>query len=286
MFAVQLSHHTWFGKWVLQPFLRDDARKERRVKDIHPIFRMGPLHRLTEILAEYKLSWYHVSAKWNKPRKERHIISRAINRTIMIPGYLRFLHSLIMTSEDIPQNHRHQLLRDMSLPGPKDSSVIRLAPLYHSLSHGLSVAGFVFRAPYLRHQYRGADHATRATCEWCGSWDSEYGHHLVRCTNSPPEIMAYRDRALRMIHADVHAGVDSGNPQAHLEEENIHRLFSLYCKDGPAGDPRGERTKESSGLRGTTSQSTLYAGDDQCVCSVSTRSQTHPNVHPRPQALG
>jgi hypothetical protein len=57
MFAVQLFHHTWFGKWVLQPFLRDDARKERLVKDIHPIFQMGPLHRLTEILAEYNLSW-------------------------------------------------------------------------------------------------------------------------------------------------------------------------------------------------------------------------------------
>jgi hypothetical protein len=69
---------------------------------------------------------------------------------------------------------------------------------------------------------------TRATCEWCGSWDSEYGYHLVRCTNSPPVIMAYRDRALRMIHADVYTGGHSGNPQAHLEEDNIHRLFSLY----------------------------------------------------------
>jgi hypothetical protein len=280
MFAAQLFHHTWFGKRILQPYLCEDVRRERHVQDIHPIFHMGPLRRLTEILAEYKLSWYHVSAKWNKPRKERHVISREINRTIMIPGYMRFLHSLATTSEDIPQNHRHQLLRDMSLPGPRDSSVIREAPLYHSLSHGLSIAGVVFRAPYLRHQYRGAAHATRATCEWCGSWDSEYGHHLVRCTNSPPEIMAYRDRALRMIHADVHAGIDSGNPQAHLDEENIHRLFSLYWQGRATWGPKGRKDKGKQPDREALQASLLYMQE-----AINAYAAEVPEVRPIPSFI-
>jgi hypothetical protein len=55
--------------------------------------------------------------------------------------------------------------------------------------------------------------------------------------------MAYRDRALRMIHADVHAGVDSGNPQAHLDEENIHRLFSLYWQGRASWGPKGRKDK-------------------------------------------
>jgi hypothetical protein len=139
----------------------------------------------------------------------------------------------------------------MSLPGPRDFSVIREAPLYHSLSDGFSIAGFVFRAPYLRHQYRGAAHATRATFEWCGSWDSEYGYHLVRCTNcstnSPPTMMAVRDRALRMIHTDVFPGGISGQPSGPPRGGNIPGYSPFTGRSGPHGDPRrGERTPESS----------------------------------------
>lgn len=258
MFAMYILHHSWFGKMVLRPYLCEDLRKERRPDDIHPAFQVGPLGRLTRILTEYNLSWYHVLRKWDKPWKQRHNVSLEIQRTILLPRYVAYLKQRVTTAEDIPKTHRRQLLRDMALPALNACSEARVTPLYHCLSHALSVAGIVFRAPYLRYQNRGAQEA-RAPCVWCGEWEGECGYHLVRCTNAPPTITALRDRALRLIHTDV-AGADAPQPDscAHLEEDNVARLFSLYWRGRAKWGPKGRKDAGRQPDREALQASLLY----------------------------
>jgi hypothetical protein len=254
MFTAFLLHHTWLGKRVLQPYLREDIRRGRQANDIHPVFQVGPLQRLSKILAEYNLSWLHVFSKWDKPREKRHSISRDIQRTIMIPSYLRYLEKLVTSSTDVPANHRRQLLGNMAL----SSKEAQEPPLYHSLSHALSVAGIVFRAPYLRYQFRGAQ-IPRAACTWCGDWEGEYGYHLIRCSNAPQRITALRDKALRLIHADVYGG-DGHYPTdtIHLEEENMRRLLSLYWPGRASWGPKGRKDTGKQPDREALRASLLY----------------------------
>jgi hypothetical protein len=178
-----------------------------------------------------------VLSKWDKPREKRHSISRDIHRSIMIPSYLRYLEKLVTSSTDIPANHRRQLLKDMALSGNE----AREPPLYHSLSHALSVAGIVFRAPYLRYQLREAQ-VPRAACAWCGDWEGGY-YHLVRCSNAPTRITALRDKALRLIHADVYGGdAHQSTNNIHLEElKHAQAILPILARAGQLGTQGEQR---------------------------------------------
>ncbi len=206
VFAAFILHHSWIGKYLLRPLLEEDKRRERSPHDLHPIFNMGPLFRITMILQEYNKSWLNVLCEWNEPWKDRRKVANAIQSRLLLPRYVQHLRWMIQEgSKGIPAPHRQQLLRDMRLPEVISSQSAQLMPLYHYLPQDLPRAGVVFRAPYLRHQYRDP-YKLRASCRWCGELEGECGYHLLRCSQPPSRIAALRDRALRAIYEDIKPG--------------------------------------------------------------------------------
>lgn len=118
-------------------------------------------------------------------------------------------------------------------------------PLYLYVPGDLARAGIRFRAPYLRFHPRDP-YAPRASCKWCGAYDLEYGHHLVRCRQAPPRVRALRDRALRQIQQDVQLDA----PARHDSEDNLRRLFDLCwvgkCEWRRSRPDRGTQPSESA----------------------------------------
>lgn len=226
VFAAFILHHSWIGKYILKPLLEEDKRRERSLQDLHPIFSIGPLLRITKILQEYNKSWLTVLHEWSQPWKDRKRVADTIQQTLLLPRYVKHLRWKILEgSKGIPASHRQQLLRDMELPDKINKESAQLMPLYQYLPQDLPRAGMVFRAPYLRHQYRDP-FMLRASCIWCGELEGECGYHLLRCPQPPARIAALRDRALRATYEDYKPG-RRAEGTAHLREENLHRLFQL-----------------------------------------------------------
>jgi hypothetical protein len=82
----------------------------------------------------------------------------------------------------------------------------------------------IFRAPYLRYQFRGTD-IVRPSCTWCLEYEGECGYHLLRCPGAPARVIALRDRALRLICRDA---CEDDSPAKLRTEANLKRLFRLY----------------------------------------------------------
>jgi hypothetical protein len=233
VFAAFLIHHSWIGKKILFPYLHEASSRSRPTDDVHPIFDMGPLKYISEVLRLYGVSWYTVMAEWNKPWKARSQVGTMIQRELLWPRYVQYLREKVEGTTDIPIHHRRQLLRDMDLPAPSLLSTARASPIHHHMEGDLPRAAFAFRAPYLRYQNRGA-FVARASCAWCGEYEGECGYHLLRCPNLPARVATLLDKALRLIHRDVRAALglqqpldDYGDATVHLEEINLGRLYSL-----------------------------------------------------------
>jgi hypothetical protein len=81
--------------------------------------------------------------------------------------------------------------------------------------------------------------------------------------------------ALRMIHANVFTGGDPGNPQAHLEEENIHRLFSFYWQGRATWGSRGRRDAGKQPDREALRTCLLYMQDTINAYAAEVPAVTH-----------
>jgi hypothetical protein len=229
VFMAFLVHHSWIGEKLLRPYLEAAWNQGRPVDELHPIFDVPPLKRMTAILHMYNLSWLTVYNDWNRPWAKRLEVASKIEEEIMLPAFIQYIHTSIATgSKGIPHHHRRQLLRDMAVPtNPKSPAAIALAgllPLFEFVPHDLPTAGIRFQAPYLRLQPRGVDRP-RESCAWCHAPDSEYGYHLLRCRMAPQRIMVLRLRALRLIHLDCQPLTPAAGDVA--SDANLGRLFSL-----------------------------------------------------------
>jgi hypothetical protein len=244
-FMAFLMHHSWVGEKILRPYLEAGwGDQDREAHDVHPIFDVPPLRRMTNILKLYNLSWLTVYSDWKRPWALRASLASKIEQDHLLPAFLEYIHMGISSgSKGIPNLHRRQLLRDMALPAAPTSekakkeavAVARLLPLYLFVPDDLPTAGIRFRAPYLRLQHRGSD-KSREPCAWCLAADSEYGYHLLRCRQAPIRIMALRLRALRLIQQDYQSleWVPEGDPDS---EVNLARLFSLSWRGSAAWQP-------------------------------------------------
>lgn len=232
MFAAKLLHHERVGHHILQPYLREDLRRERAADDLHPIFSIGPLARLSSILAEYGLTWVTLLHSWSYERDDRAKLSSRVESSLLLPRFVaRLRSSLADGSSDLPATHRALILETMELPSPERCALVAGSlPLYLYLEHDLPRAGLFFRAPYLRYTYRGAE-VKRAPCLWCRAPDSECGYHLLRCRAAPIGVQAHRHRALRLIHTDRSA---TGSP---VSAANIKSLYRLSWRGGSSWRP-------------------------------------------------
>jgi hypothetical protein len=240
VFMAFLLHHSWVGEKLLRPYLDAAWRQGRDADDLHPIFDVPPLKRMTTILKMYNLSWVTVFNEWKRPWALRLGVASAIEKQHLLPAFIEYIHMSIATgSTGIPNLHRRQLLRDMAVPSdPKSSdatALARLLPLYLFVPHDLPTAGIRFRAPYLRLQPRGEDRP-RESCTWCQAPDSEYGYHLLRCRSAPPRLKALRLRALRLIQQDCQPLVLA--PGDATSEVNLGRLFSLSWRGSATWQPK------------------------------------------------
>jgi hypothetical protein len=68
--AQQLWHGSWTGQEIMQPYLEDNTSRQQ-ADEIHPIFEMGPVGRLTRILKEYDLTWTALSIQKIKDDKTK-----------------------------------------------------------------------------------------------------------------------------------------------------------------------------------------------------------------------
>jgi hypothetical protein len=67
--AHQLWHGSWIGQEIMNPYLLDNTSRQQ-ADEIHPIFEMGPVGRLTRILKEYGLTWAAILVK-NQDEKSK-----------------------------------------------------------------------------------------------------------------------------------------------------------------------------------------------------------------------
>jgi hypothetical protein len=241
MFIYKELHHSWVGEQFLRPFLATCAREDRPLDDLHPIFEVGPLKRMGDVLKEYQLDWYYVYGQWTQPYDKRDQLADKIEKEVLLPAFVRYLREGASDVSDMPAYHRQQLLRDMALPTDKDAGQeAALLPLYLYLEHDLPRAGIIFRAPYLRFQPRGV-YNRRASCAWCHEYEGECGYHLIRCPRMPRQALALRNRALLKMRGELMV-----KRPVSLDKE-LDRLFFLSWQGRGAWRPgRPDRGQQPS----------------------------------------
>jgi hypothetical protein len=150
VFIALLLHHTRIGELILRPYLERDRRAERQLDDLHPIFSVPPLKRMTTILAEYKLSWFHALREWNHSWAKRDELRSLIEERYLLPRFTaEIVDSIESCTRGLPAYHRRQLLRDLTpSDGPDLAHRASLLPLYLYVPHDLPRAGTLF--PLLR----------------------------------------------------------------------------------------------------------------------------------------
>ncbi len=217
---------SWLGEKVLQDFFLNNTGRHQ-AEDIHPLFQMGPLGRLSRILREHGLSWAAIHAM--EPRKSKGMPDEALDNR-MARAFMAWTKTKLASSRGIPEQHRAELLAHMGLDG--DGARAQLAldlPLYLYLDSDLPRAGIWARLPYLRFQPRGA-RVERARCAWCGTRDKEHGYHLMRCAHMPPRLRRRRDAVLQDILEDVRQASHCPVEEEPTAEPNLERLFRLHWR--------------------------------------------------------
>jgi hypothetical protein len=231
--AAYLWHHAWIGSEILEP-LHNLSRRNR--EEQHPLYDSGLLARLSEILAEYGLSWEHIRQNYQYEWEERDKIGDQLQQLVE-PVFIQMVTEMAEGTRGMPRQHQEQMLRHMGLPTQPARPGARApsqqphqlmdVPLYLFVDGDLPRAGLWMRMPYLRMQFRGAPF--RASCAWCGERDAEHGYHLIRCSHMPPRLKERRALVLKAILEDAKRGK---SPPAQGESEtstaNYSRLFHLY----------------------------------------------------------
>jgi hypothetical protein len=275
--AHQLWHGSWIGQEILKPYLLDNTSRQQ-AEEIHPIFEMGPVGRLTRILQEYGLTWAAISVK-NKdekskdetkdekrekrtdaPQRPKGEKAQSVTHDCTCAALLPWIRQKLEDSVGIPATHKKELAIHMGIDEGDYSWAGQLnpqdLPLYLFIDGDLPRAGLWARMPYLRAQPRG-DKYPRAPCAWCKGPEKEYGYHLMRCPRMPPRLRRRRDAVLTTITEEVAAAApkdwkgDAPQPDDPLSPINLNRLFYLHWEGKKnwihsKKHPRSDRKKQPS----------------------------------------
>jgi hypothetical protein len=233
--AAYLWHHSWIGYEILE-HLHDRSIRER--EEEHPIFDVGLLARLTDILKGYGLSWEHIKQDYECEWEKRDRIRDQVQE-LVAEAFLQMVTEMAGDTEGMPPHHQQEMIRHMGIPRkparqggarpPQPPHLCEDVPLYLFVDGDLPRAGIWMRMPYLRLQFRGAQ--ARASCAWCGQYDGEHGHHLIRCLSMPQRLKERRAVVLKDILEDAKTS-KSPPPEGEMytSPANYDRLFHLYWK--------------------------------------------------------
>jgi hypothetical protein len=283
--AQQLWHGSWIGQEILQPYLKDNTSRQQ-AEEIHPMFEMGPVGRLTRILSEYSLNWTAILGQKPQDPKTK-LVSHNCTRAALLPWTRK---KLMKDSPGIPAAHKAELAihmgietGDYSWPGQQNPQDL---PLYLFIDGDLPRAGLWARMPYLRVQLRGPERE-RTPCAWCRGQDREYGYHLMRCNHMPPRLRRRRDAVLKDILEDVAEGarrhLRHPPPDEPTSTTNLNRLFYLHW-EGPSNwrssekHPRSDRNVQPS--QEVLKAALWYFRDMINTYRLSTRREQHGATNP------
>jgi hypothetical protein len=231
--CAHLWHHAWMGEEILEQYYLEHIDHP----DPHPIFDIGPLARMQQILKEYGYSWPSVrdDLGYKSTEQGKSELSDTLTQKVL-PAFAARVSEQALATRGMPEEHSREMLEHMGVV-PQDEQRDGLPlpahvsfdlPLYLCIDGDLPRAGFWMRMPYLRLQFRG-DHP-RAPCAWCGLPSSEYGYHLMRCTRMPASLRRRRDAVLRDILADARRAKQDPPDQweTPTSHANLMRLLHLY----------------------------------------------------------
>jgi hypothetical protein len=163
--AQQLWHGSWIGQEILKPYLIDNTSRQQ-ADEIHPIFEMGPVGRLTRILKEYGLTWTAISVQKNKDQqtkdekrekkpdasqKTKDEKAKTVSHDCTRDAFLLWIRQKLDDTVGIPATHKNELAIHMGIDEGDYSWAGRLntqdLPLYLFIDGDLPRAGLWARMP-------------------------------------------------------------------------------------------------------------------------------------------